>query len=266
MLSGITFGQYVPGRSFLHGLDPRTKILSCAALVLATLLVDHPLGYFLLTLVLLLALRLGQVSWRVFWPLLRPFRFILLLSFILQAFLTPGEKWLALGPLALTREGLYLGGQILWRLLHMVCFSSLLTLTTSPMRLTAGLESLLKPLTRLGFPVFELATMITLALRFIPTLLDEAQQIVKAQQSRGAVFGRGGIVTRLYSLVPVLVPLFAGAFRRAEDLAMAMEIRCYRGGANRTRVRELRCGRQDYLVLALSAVLLGAILLWRWWY
>ncbi|WP_027718565.1 energy-coupling factor transporter transmembrane component T family protein [Desulfovirgula thermocuniculi] len=266
MAGSINFGQFVPGTSFLHRLDPRTKIFCCAGLVLASLLADRPAGFALVSLVLLLALRLGQVGWRLLLSFLRPFALILLLSFVLQAFLTPGEKWLAVGPLALTREGLYLGGTVLWRLLHIAAFGSLLTLTTSPVRLTAGLESILKPLARLGVPVCDVATMITLALRFVPTLLEEAQEIVRAQQCRGAVFGRGGPVTRLRSLVSVLVPLFAGAFRRAEDLATAMEIRCYRGGANRTRMRELRYAARDGAALACTLAVLGAILCWRWWY
>lgn len=265
MAGSINFGQFVPGTSFLHRLDPRTKIFCGAALALASLLADRPAGFALVSLVLLLALRLGQVGWRLFCSLLRPFALILVLSFVLQALLTPGERWLSAGPLALTREGVYLGGVLLWRVLHLAAFGSLLTLTTSPVRLTAGLESILKPLARVGLPVCDLATMITLALRFVPTLLEEAQEIMRAQQSRGAAFGKGGPVARLRSLLPLLVPLFANAFRRAEDLAAAMEIRCYRGGANRTRMRELRCAAQDGAALACALAVLGIILYWRWW-
>ncbi len=265
MLSGITLGQYVPGRSFIHRLDPRTKILACAMLILAVLVCNRPAGYAILTLGTLLALGGAGTSPRLVMSVLRPFWIILTLTLVLQLFFTPGLALFALGPLHVTREGLVLGGQILWRLTLLIIFSSLLTLTTSPLMLTAALESLLKPLKRLGVPAFDLAMMMTIALRFIPTLLQEAQQIIKAQQSRGAVFSRGGLTRRVRGLVPLLVPLFAGAFRRAEELATAMEIRCYRVGANRTRMHQLRYSRRDYIVLVGAGAVLAATFALRWW-
>lgn len=265
MLSGITLGQYIPGRSFVHRLDPRTKILACAVMIMAVLVCNKPAGYVFLTLGTLLALGFAGTSPRLLVGILRPFWIILTLTLILQLFFTPGQALLALGPLHVTREGLVLGGQILWRLTLLIVFSSLLTLTTSPLMLTAALESLLKPLQRAGVPAFDLAMMMTIALRFVPTLLEEAQQIIKAQQSRGAVFTRGGLFQRVRGLVPLLVPLFAGAFRRAEELATAMEIRCYRVGANRTRMHQLRYEWRDYAVLAGTGALFLATLALRWW-
>ncbi|HHW42885.1 MAG TPA: energy-coupling factor transporter transmembrane protein EcfT [Desulfotomaculum sp.] len=265
MFEGITLGQYVPGQSFIHRLDPRTKILCAFLAMLAVLVANRPVAIILLTLLTLLFTGLSGLSLRLVAGTLRPFRVILAVTFILQVFFTPGEALLALGPLAVSREGLELGAVILWRLTLLVIISSLLTLTTSPVKLTAGLESLLTPLQRFGVPAHELAMMMTIALRFVPTLLEEAGQVYRAQQSRGAAFTRGGPVRRLQGVIPLLVPLFAGAFRRAEDLTTAMEIRCYRGGANRTRMHQLKFSRNDWLVLLLACLTLAVILALRWW-
>lgn len=265
MQGNITLGFYVPGQSFIHRLDPRTKILACLAITMAVLFCNHPAGFAALSLVTLLALGLARVTPQLLLGILRPFGIFLVLALLLQLLFTPGRPLMMLGHLQLTREGVHFGFQLLWRLVLLIISGSLLTLTTSPLMITAAMEDLLKPFRRVGVPVFELAMMMSIALRFVPTLLEEAQQIIRAQQSRGAAFTRGGLVQRVQGLVTLLVPLFASAFRRADELATAMEIRCYRAGANRTRMHQLRFHCRDYAVLAGTGVLFLIVLVMRWW-
>ena len=184
------------------------------------------------------------------------FFYLLLFTFGVHLFMTPGTALFAVGPLSATWEGLTRGVYIGLRLILLILLSTLLTLTTSPLRLTDGLEALLSPLRRVGVPVHELSMMMTIALRFIPTLLEELDRIMKAQKARGADFEHGSIVRRMRAIVPVLVPLFLSAFRRADELAMAMEARCYRGGEGRTQMKELHIGRVDYA--AVAVFVLGA--------
>lgn len=265
MFDGLTVGQFVPGDSLIHRLDPRTKIISAVLIIAAVMLAGSWPAYIALSMLLLSVLILTGVSLCALWQNLRPFWLILGITFLLQIFFTPGENVFSAGPLHVTRQGLELGGQILWRLTLLIVAGSLLTLTTSPLKLTAGLECLLGPGKRLGLPAHELAMMMTIALRFIPTLFNEAQTIIKAQQSRGADFTQGGLWRRARGIVPLLVPLFAIAFRRAEDLAIAMEARCYRGGAGRTRMEELNLRGIDFGALILCAAVFTGILGLRWW-
>lgn len=256
MVNTITVGQFVPGNSLLHRLDPRTKVVCVIATAIAIVLVAQWYGFVLLTGFVLLSILLTRVPARIFFRGLLSIWLLLIITFSLQAFLTPGEVLWELGFLKITKEGLAGGGQIFLRLALLVLIAFLLTLTTSPLNLTAGLESIMSPLKRCGAPTHELAMMMTIALRFVPTLLAEADKVAKAQKSRGAGFSSGSLLNRVKGLLPLFVPLFAGALRNAEELAVAMEARCYRGGANRTRMRSLALTKLDYAALFITFLML----------
>lgn len=255
MFSSVTFGQYMPGHSSLHRMDPRTKVGAVLAGAFVAILAVNWQGFVLTAAYVLAGALLSGFRPAVFFMGLRSFWFILALTFILQVLLTPGEPFFAVGGLGISEEGLVAGWQVFFRLVALITIASLLTLTTSPMNLTAGLEALFAPLKKVGLPAHEIAMMMSIALRFVPTLFEEAQTIIKAQQSRGA--GTGGLLARIKGLLPLLVPLCAGAIRRAEELAVAMEARCYRPGAYRSRLSKLAFGPLDYGVLALSAASLA---------
>ncbi|MEW6274912.1 MAG: energy-coupling factor transporter transmembrane component T [Bacillota bacterium] len=263
MLEGITFGQYVPGKSVIHRLDPRTKIFCALFFVLAVLLAGSRPLYGLLTLLVLALLRLAGMPRRVVFHTLKPFWFILVLSFLLQVFFTPGEAVWRAGIFQPTREGIALGGQLCWRLAATIVVSSLLTLTTSPLELTAAVERLLAPLARVGLPAGELAMMMTMAVRFLPTLLREALTIKKAQQARGVDFNSGWPWQRLANTIPLLVPLFAGAFARAEELAAAMEARGYRVGVRRGRLHPLCFEGRDFAAAGAAVAILVLTVIFR---
>lgn len=249
-LQALTIGQYFPGTSLIHKLDPRTKII---AVVLLSVLIFLPKawpGYAVLLAFSLLTVILSQVPIKFIVRGLRPILIILAITVVFNAFLTPGTAVWHLGKLAITREGLVLSGVAAIRLVLLVVTASLLTLTTSPIQLTDGLERLLRPLTPLGVPAHELALMMTIALRFIPTLADEADRIMRAQMARGADMQSGNLVNRVKALIPIMVPLFVAAFRRADELATAMEARGYRGGKGRTRMKELAFAGGDYVAWA----------------
>lgn len=258
MLGNIAIGQFIPGHSLAHRLDPRTKILIMLIFITALFLATNLSGWLLLTAFIIVAVLASQVPARILARSLRPVLFIIILTVALNLFMTRGVPLFRLGPLVATKEGLAFGLLLGYRIVLLITFSSLLTLTTSPIALTDGIEALLKPFTRLGVPAHELAMMMSIALRFIPTLLEEADKIMKAQMARGADFESGSFMQRARSLVPLLVPLFVSAFRRADELAMAMEARCYRGGEGRTRMKQLKAEARDYL--ALGAVIALAIL------
>ncbi|EKP94879.1 energy-coupling factor transporter transmembrane component T family protein [Thermaerobacter subterraneus] len=254
-------GQYVPGESLVHRLDPRTKIALLAGYTVVLFLVREWAAYGLLAALVLAGTLVAGLPLAYLVAGLRPMAWLAALTLVLNLVAVPGDPLVHLGPLVATRQGLELGLRLAVRLLLLVAAASLLTLTTSPIALTDGLEALLRRLGR-RVPAHELAMMMTIALRFIPTLAEEADRIMKAQLARGARFHRGGPVQRLRALVPLLVPLFVSAFRRADDLALAMEARGYRGGAGRTRYRELRPGRADAMAVALATVLFGMTLWW----
>ena len=246
MLDGITIGQYIPGESIVHRLDPRTKIILSLVIIVALFVITSISGYAILLGFLVAATLLSGIGVRIVLKGLRPLVAILVITFLLHLFMNPGRMIFTIGPLTATYEGVYRGVFMVGRLVLLVIVTSLLTLATSPIQLTDGTEYLLRPLTRLGVPSHELAMMMTIALRFIPTLLGEADKIMKAQMARGADFESGNMVQRAKGLIPLLVPLFVSAFRRADELAMAMESRCYRGGKGRTRLRQLRLSSIDY--------------------
>ncbi|MDD4074616.1 MAG: energy-coupling factor transporter transmembrane component T [Eubacteriales bacterium] len=267
MFKDITLGQYFPGDSPVHKLDPRTKIIGMIAFIIIVFFVKKVMMFLPVFLFILIATYLSRVPMSYLWKSLKPLRFILIFMFILNLFVIgTGETLWRLGPLHITTGGIRQAVFITVRLILLVSGTSLLTLTTTPIGLTDGLELLLTPLKKVKFPAHELAMMMTIALRFIPTLMEEADKISSAQISRGADFETGNIVKRAKAMVPVLVPLFISAFRRADELAMAMESRCYHGGEGRTRMHVLRCGRNDFLaacalLLLFAVVLAGGLLL-----
>lgn len=250
--TSITIGQYLPGNSYIHRLDPRTKLLVTVLLIVVLFLVDTFVGYGLITAYVLLAFWLSQVPIKYILRGLRPIIFIIVLTLTLNVFMTPGEILWQWRFLTVTKEGLVKGAMMGARLILLITGTSLLTLTTSPIALTDGIESLLRPGRRIGIPAHELAMMMSIALRFIPTLLEETEKIMKAQMARGADFESGNLLRRAKSLIPLLVPLFVSAFRRADELATAMEARCYRGGEGRTKLKQLRYTRLDYVALGFS--------------
>ena len=263
MTANISLGQFLPGNSVVHRLDPRTKIFLMAVYI-AIVFVVKSLFVFLIPIVLLFAMfAFARVPASYFFSALRPMKWLLVFMFILNLFATPGKTvWLEWHFIRLTQEAVEQAVYITLRLILLVAGTSILTLTTSPIALTDGLEKLMSPLRKLHFPAHELAMMMTIALRFIPTLMEETDRIQKAQMARGADFESGNIFQRAKSMIPVLVPLFVSAFRRADELAMAMESRCYHGGEGRTRMRELHFHARDLIAtLLLVVVLVGIILL-----
>lgn len=257
----ITLGNYYAGDSLLHRLDPRLKLLSSLVLMILIFFLNTPLSLGLYALLLLGLSILSRIPLKKILRSVRSILFLAGFAFVLNLFTVRGEVLWSLGFLSITREGLYLGIKLALRLFFLVITTSLLlTLVTTPLALSDALERLLSPLARIRFPAHELAMMMSIALRFVPTLADETDKIMKAQSSRGADFDTGGLFARLRGLVTVLIPLFVSAFKRAEDLAMAMEARCYRGGTGRTKLHVLRFERRDAW-MTLAFVLTCAVLL-----
>ena len=257
-LNDITLGQYYPADSAVHRMDPRVKILLLIALIVAIFLAGNLLAFVPVVALLLAASALSHVPIRMMLKGVKPLRFILVLTFVLNVFFLQGETVLVdLGFAMIKTESLITAVHYTLRLVFLVLASSLLTLTTPPIVLTDGLERLLSPLRVVHFPAHEMAMMMSIALRFIPTLLEEADKIMKAQTARGADFESGNLIQRAKAMVPLLVPLFVSAFRRAGDLAMAMEARCYHGGEGRTRLRVLKITRKDYIACAAMAALIA---------
>ena len=264
MLGDITLGQYYPVESPIHRLDPRIKIVLTMALIVCVFLVGSPLGYLPIAAFLLWAANLAKLPPKMLVKSLKPLRILLIFTFVLNLFFGTGDTVLMrLWFLRITQEGLMNAIHFSLRLVFLVAGSSILTLTTAPVTLTDGLERLVSPLKRIGFPAHEMAMMMTIALRFIPTLAEEADKIMKAQSARGADFQSGNLRARAKAMIPLLVPLFVSAFRRAGDLAMAMESRCYRGGEGRTRLHILKTRRSDWLAVLAMAGLYAVVLVMR---
>ena len=262
MFDNITLGQYYPAQSIVHALDPRMKICLLVLSIVAIFLAGNLLAFVPVMAFLALACRMSRVPVKLLIRGLKPLRFILVFTFLLNLFFLQGETpLLNLGFAVIKKEALILSVHYALRLVLLVLFSSLLTLTTAPVTLTDGLERLLSPLRVIHFPAHEMAMMMTIALRFIPTLLEEADKIMKAQTARGADFESGNLIKRAKAMVPLLVPLFVSAFRRAGDLAMAMEARCYHGGEGRTRLRVLKMAKNDYLALGAMGLLIACVVL-----
>lgn len=258
MIRGVIIGQYYPVRSLVHSMDPRAKILITTIFMVILFVGNNFYCFLAMGLFAVFAVLSSKIPWYVVVRTVRPMLFILIFTLVLHLFLTPGPVLARIGPLNATWPGLIQGLLIGTRLVILISFTSLLTLTTSPVELTDGLEDVLRPFSRLGVPHHELAMMMTIALRFIPTLLEEAERIMKAQMARGADFQSGNMLRRAKNLTPLLVPLFVSAFRRADELALAMEARCYRGGEGRTRMKKLEMRPVDYVGLIL--VLLASVM------
>jgi len=262
-LVDLTLGRYYETGSAVHGLDPRVKMVGALAILVAVLVTQDPYAYLFLTVALVAIVAAARLRPGLLLRNLLSLKWLLVVVFVMHGFFTKGTPLIAAIP-ALSREGIALGAIFAWRVALMVSVATVLTAATSPVDLGDGLEKLMKPFSRIGVPVHELAMITVIALRFVPTLLDEAGRIIKAQIGRGARF-EGGPIARARSSVPILIPLFASAFRRADDLALAMDARCYRGAVGRTKYIELKLDRADavgFAVVAGIALCALAISLW----
>ena len=248
MIKDITIGQYIPGESFVHKLDPRLKILISLLFIVDLFLVNNFEGYLFVIIFIVTTILIANLSLKYIYNGLKPILVLLLITAVLNIFMTPGKELLWNWKfIYIYKEGLIIAAFMIIRLVFLIMGTSILTLTTSPIELTDGIEKLLGPFKRIGVPAHELAMMMTIALRFIPTLMDETDKIMKAQMARGADFESGNLISRAKSLIPILVPLFISSFRRADELAMAMESRCYKGGEGRTRMKQLKITKRDYV-------------------
>lgn len=264
MLKDITIGQYFPGDTALHRLDPRTKLLCVIVYIVALFLAKWYVSYAAAALLLAAAVVISCVRFRVLVKSLRPILIIIILTGILNLFYSKGDDVLfSFWIVTVTRQGLENALFMILRIVLLILGTFLLTYTTSPIALTDGLEQLLRPLAKLRVPVHELSMMMCIALRFIPTLMEETDKIISAQKARGADFETGNLIRRARALVPILVPLFISSFRRADELATAMECRCYHGGEGRTKMKQLHFAARDYVAFAAVLLLLGLVIFLR---
>ena len=263
MLKDITLGQYFPGDTVVHRLDPRTKLIGLVCYIVALFLAKSWISYAVMAVVLVTLSALAHIRAKTLLSGLKPLIFIVIFTGLLNLFYTEGRVLVRWWIFRITYEGIYRTILMVLRILLLVSCTFLLTYTTSPLELTDGLERLLRPLKKIGFPVHELAMMMSIALRFIPTLIEETDKIMSAQKARGADFETGSLIARAKALLPVLVPLFVSAFRRADELATAMECRCYHGGEGRTRMKVLRMKAADYVTLLFWAGVLAAVIVLR---
>ncbi len=263
MLKDITLGQYFPGSSPLHRMDPRTKLLSLVLYIVTIFICDSLPAFLLVTAGLLLAIKISQIPPKMIAKSLKPIVIVVIFTGVLNILYTPGEVLWQWWIFRVTLDGIRTAAVMITRILLLVASTSLLTYTTSPMALTDGLENLLSPLKKLKVPVHEFAMMMSIALRFIPTLIEETDKIMSAQKARGADFESGNLLRRAKALVPVLVPLFLSAFRRADELACAMECRLYQGGGNRTRLHVLRYGKVDAMGGVIALVICAGAIVWN---
>ena len=264
MLKDITLGQYFPGHSFVHRLDPRTKLILLVAYIVALFTAVNWVSYALCLVFLVVTIWISTIPVKSIVRGMKPLVFVLVFTGILNLFFTGGETVLVqIWKIAITKEGLVRAIMMVARILMLITGTFLLTYTTSPIALTDGLESLLGPLKVIRVPVHELSMMMCIALRFIPTLIEETDKIMSAQKARGADFESGNLLQRVKALVPILVPLFISAFRRADELATAMECRCYQGGDGRTKMKLLRYHRGDLTAFIAGAALIAAVVALR---
>lgn len=261
MLKDITLGQFFPGDTIVHRLDPRTKLILVVVYIVALFQAKGWVSYAVVIGVTAVCMVLSRIGFKNIFKGLKPMLFIIILTAVLNIFYTEGTPVLPGWPV--TWEGIGRAVQMVLRIMLLITGTFLLTYTTSPIALTDGLELLLNPLKKLKVPVHEMTIMMSMALRFIPTLIEETDKIMSAQKARGADFETGSLIDRAKALLPVLVPLFVSAFRRADELAVAMESRCYHGGEGRTRMKQLRLNWQDYTALLLGAVFLAAMIVMK---
>ena len=253
-MANISIGQYLPFDTFIHRLDPRVKIVGVFLYIITIFFVDDFYGYIPFVILLIAMLTVAKIPIKSVLKSLKPVIFIIIITGLINLITTPGRAVFEIGPVTVTAEGIYRTGFTVLRLILIILSTSVLTYTTSPMELTYGLEKLFSPLKKFGFPAGELAMMISISLRFIPTLFDEAQKIRMAQMARGADFESGNIINRAVSMIPLLVPLFINSFKRSDDLATAMEARMYRIGHERTKLNEINMTRVDWLVISLFTI------------
>ena len=263
MLKDITLGQYYPTQSVIHGLDPRVKLFGTLLFLISLFITDNLTGYGLALCFLVFVIRESKVPFKFMVKGMKAILFLLLLSVSFNLFLTTGEPLVSFWKLTITKEGVETAFSMAVRLSFLVIGSSIMTLTTTPNNLTDGLEKGLGFLKKIKIPVHEIAMMMSIALRFIPILMEETDKIMKAQMARGADFESGNLIKRVKSLIPLLIPLFVSAFRRANDLAMAMEARAYRGGEGRSKMKPLKYKKQDALAYIILFIYLGLMILIR---
>ena len=264
MLKDITLGQYYPGDTLVHRLDPRTKLILTLIYIAALFTAVVYAGYFLVLLFLAVSILVSRIRLRNILSGLKPLIIIVLITGILNLFYTKGEHLLVhFWRISIYWEGVETAVFMALRIMLLIAGTLLLTYTTSPLQLTDGLESLLNPLKKIHVPVHELAMMMSIALRFIPTLIEETDKIMGAQRARGADFETGGLIAKAKAMLPLLIPLFVSAFRRADELATAMESRCYHGGEGRTRMKQLSMARRAWIALAVGILLLALVILFR---
>ncbi len=267
MFKDITLGQFFPGESLIHRLDPRSKILITILYIVIIFLVKNFVGYAFVVAFLALCTLNTKIPFKFMVRGLKPVVFFIILTAVFNLFLTSsGKVYFSWKFITVTDTGVHNAAFMMIRLILLILGTSLLTLTTSPIALTDGIESLLAPAAKIGFPAHEVAMMMSIALRFIPTLIEETDKIIKAQTARGADFESGNIIKRVRAMVPILIPLFLSAFRRADELATAMECRCYRGGKGRTKLRVLKMGKSDAFGFLVSFVILAAVIFSNYWF
>jgi len=261
MIRDITLGQYFPGQSVIHKLDARVKLILIVLLIVNIFVAQSVVSYILAAVLVFASVFLSKIPFSMILKSLKPLWYVIIFTTVINLFFTTGEPVLEFWIITITKEGVTRSVEMIIRIALLVIGTSLLTYTTSPIMLTDALERLLSPLKKLKFPVHEFALMMTIALRFIPTLIEEVDKIIAAQKARGADFESGNIINRTKALIPILVPLFVSSFRRADELSIAMECRCYKGGEGRTRLREYKVEVRDYIALLTLILVLAAIIL-----
>lgn len=263
MLREITLGQYYPADSPIHKLDPRTKLFTTMIYIISIFCFKGPAAFVVITVALAAVIYLSKVPFSYMVRGLKTIVFILIFAGILNLFMTPGRELVSFWKLTISYEGVKNASLMLFRMIYLIVGTSVMTLTTTPNQLTDGLEAALKPMKKIKVPVHEIAMMMSIALRFIPILIEETDKIMKAQMARGADFESGGLIKKTKAMIPLLVPLFVSAFRRANDLALAMEARCYSGGEGRTKMLPLKYENRDRITYVISIVYLVAICVLR---
>lgn len=264
MMEKLIFGRYIPGNSFIHRLDPRAKLMGAIWFIIIIFLANNWLTYVLLTVFVLTAVKLSEINPKFFINGVKPLIWLILFTVILQILFTSGSTiWFRFGPVVISQEGLLNGVFIFMRFVLIIFMSTILTLTTMPLSLTDAIEYLLRPLAAVKVPVHEIALMLSIALRFVPTLMDETEKIMNAQRARGIDFGEGNIYQQMKAIVPLLIPLFVSSFNRAEELATAMEARGYKGGEGRTKYRQLAWVNRDTMTMVAFGLLSAALFVLR---
>ncbi|MBN2851528.1 MAG: energy-coupling factor transporter transmembrane protein EcfT [Clostridia bacterium] len=264
MIKDITLGQYLPGKSVIHRLDPRTKLILTVLFMIVLFILNSIISLTIGLLLVVLLFKIAGISYKYAFKGIKPVLYIIIFTVILNVFFTGGDPLVTWKFITITKEGITSAVTVALRVFTLITSASIMTYTTTPIMLTDAIEKLLKPLNKVKIPVHEMAMMMTIALRFIPTLIDETDKIMKAQAARGADIGTGNILERAKSFIPILVPLFISSFKRADDLAIAMESRCYRGGEGRTSMRVLKYKKVDVMTFLFFIMFTAALFLVQW--